>query len=185
VQVQAGRYRGRKIRHLPSRDIRPCSSRVKKSLFDTLAARIDFDGIDVLDLFAGFGNLGFEALSRGARSACFVEQNRQAIETMKATAADIGAGAAARFVMADVTAFLKRLEGSAFDLVFCDPPYRWEDYEFLIRSILDTGLLASEGLLLIEHHASRDFSVSHGYLFHKDYGTTRVSFFTPEPGDHE
>ncbi|RXK89068.1 16S rRNA (guanine(966)-N(2))-methyltransferase RsmD [Chlorobaculum sp. 24CR] len=184
MQVQAGRYRGRKIRHLPSRDIRPCSSRVKKSLFDTLAARIDFDGIEVLDLFAGFGNLGFEALSRGARSACFVEQNRQALETMKATASDIGVQSSVRFVMADVTAFLKRNEGP-FDLVFCDPPYRWEDYEHLIRSILDTGLLAPGGLLLMEHHASHDFSPSRGYLFHKDYGTTRVSFFTPETGTHE
>jgi len=69
--------------------------------------------------------------------------------------------------------------------VFCDPPYRWEDYEHLIRSILDTGLLAPEGLLLIEHHASLDFTSSRGYLFHKDYGTTRVSFFTPESGTHE
>jgi len=180
VQVQAGRYRGRKIRHLPSRDIRPCSSRVKKSLFDTLAARIDFDGIDVLDLFAGFGNLGFEALSRGARSVCFVEQNRKALDTMKQTASDIGVQSLARFVMADVSAFLKREKGP-FDLVFCDPPYRWEDYELLIRSILDTGLLVADGLLLIEHHSSHDFSQSRGYLFHKDYGTTRVSFFTPEP----
>jgi len=180
VQVQAGRYRGRKIRHLPSRDIRPCSSRVKKSLFDTLAARIDFDGIDVLDLFAGFGNLGFEALSRGARSVCFVEQNRKALDTMKRTASDIGVQSLARFVMADVSAFLKREKGP-FDLVFCDPPYRWEDYELLIRSILDTGLLVADGLLLIEHHSSHDFSQSRGYLFHKDYGTTRVSFFTPEP----
>jgi len=180
LQIHAGRYRGRKIRHLPSRDIRPCTSRVKKSLFDTLAARIDFEGIDVLDLFAGFGNLGFEALSRGARSVCFVEQNRKALDTMKQTAADIGVQSSARFVMADVSAFLKRQEGP-FELVFCDPPYRWEDYELLIRSILDTGLLAADGLLLIEHHASHDFSQSRGYLFHKDYGTTRVSFFTPEP----
>jgi len=180
LQIHAGRYRGRKIRHLPSRDIRPCTSRVKKSLFDTLAARIDFEGIDVLDLFAGFGNLGFEALSRGARSVCFVEQNRKALDTMKQTAADIGVQSSARFVMADVSAFLKRQEGP-FELVFCDPPYRWEDYELLIRSILDTGLLAADGLLLIEHHASHDFSQSRGYLFHKDYGTTRVSFLTPEP----
>ncbi|HHE31185.1 MAG TPA: 16S rRNA (guanine(966)-N(2))-methyltransferase RsmD [Chlorobaculum parvum] len=180
MQIQAGRYRGRKIRHLPSRDIRPCSSRVKKSLFDTLAARIDFEGIEVLDLFAGFGNLGFEALSRGAKSACFVEQNRKALDTMKQTASDIGVQSLARFVMADVSAFLKREQGP-FDLVFCDPPYRWEDYELLIRPILDTGLLAAGGLLLIEHYSSHDFSQSRGYLFHKDYGTTRVSFFTPEP----
>lgn len=181
MQIQAGRYRGRKIRHLPSRDIRPCSSRVKKSLFDTLAARLDFDGIEVLDLFAGFGNLGFEALSRGAKSACFVEQNRKALDTMKQTAADIGVHSSARFVMADVTLFLKREKGPPFDLVFCDPPYRWEDYELLICPILDTGLLAVGALLLIEHHSSHDFSQSRGYLFHKDYGTTRVSFFTPEP----
>lgn len=181
MQIHAGRYRGRKIRQLPSRDIRPCTSRVKKSLFDTLSARLDFEGIDVLDLFAGFGNLGFEALSRGARSACFVEQNRKALDTMKATARDLGVETSARFVMADVTAFLKRQDGQQYELVFCDPPYRWEDYEHLIRSILDTGLLAADGLLLIEHHASHDFSQSRGYLFHKDYGTTRVSFFTPEP----
>jgi 16S rRNA (guanine(966)-N(2))-methyltransferase RsmD len=135
----------------------------------------------VLDLFAGFGNLGFESLSRGAGSVCFVEQNRPAIETMKSTAADIGASTSVRFVLADVTTFLKRKGEGPFDLVFCDPPYRWEDYEALLRSILDTGLLASGGLLLMEHHASHDFSLSRGYLFHKDYGTTRVSFFTPEP----
>ena len=178
MQVQAGRYRGRKIRHIPSRDIRPCSSRVKKSLFDTVGARIDFEDIDVLDLFAGFGNMGFEALSRGARSACFVEQNRQAIETMKGTAADLGVTEDSRFVMADVTAFLKREEGVAYELVFCDPPYRWEDYGSLVRAIVGGGLLAEEGLLLVEHHASHDFSSLPGYLFHKDYGTTRVSFFT-------
>ncbi|NTU58314.1 MAG: 16S rRNA (guanine(966)-N(2))-methyltransferase RsmD [Chlorobiaceae bacterium] len=180
MQVQAGRYRGRRIRNLPTLDIRPCSSRVKKSLFDTIGARIDFDGIEVLDLFAGFGNLGFEALSRGAHSACFVDQSRHAIEAMRGTAADLGVTAMTRFVSADVTAFLKRAEGP-FDLVFCDPPYRWEDYESLIRSILDGGILADDGLLLVEHHGSHDFSSSSGYLFHKDYGKTRVSFFTSEP----
>jgi 16S rRNA (guanine(966)-N(2))-methyltransferase RsmD len=180
VQVQAGRYRGRKIRNLPSRDIRPCSSRVKKSLFDTLEARIDFDGIEVLDLFAGFGNMGFEALSRGAHGACFVEMNRQALETMRATATDLGVTAMTRFVNADVTAFLKR-EVGPFELVFCDPPYRWEDYHSLIRTILDGELMSEDGLLLMEHHSSHDFSTTPGYLFHKDYGTTRVSFFTPEP----
>jgi 16S rRNA (guanine966-N2)-methyltransferase len=180
VQVQAGKYRGRKIRNLPSRDIRPCSSRVKKSLFDTIGARIDFEGLEVLDLFAGFGNMGFESLSRGARSACFVEQNRQALETMRTTAAELGVTAATRFVMSDVLSFLKREEGT-YDLVFCDPPYRWEDYGFLVSSIVSGSLLADEGLLLVEHHASHDFSSRPGYMFHKDYGTTRVSFFTRVP----
>lgn len=178
MQVQAGKYRGRKIRNFKTNDVRPCSSRVKKSLFDTIGARMDFDGIEVLDLFAGFGNLGFETLSRGAGGACFVERSRQAIETMKQTAADIGATEASRFVPADVTAFLKRDEGVVYDLVFCDPPYRWEDYPSLVHAIVEGPLLSGDGLLLMEHHASHDFSSLPGYLFHKDYGTTRVSFFT-------
>lgn len=178
MQVQAGKYRGRKIRNFKTNDVRPCSSRVKKSLFDTIGARIDFEDIEVLDLFAGFGNLGFETLSRGAGGACFVERSRQAIETMKQTAADIGATEASRFVPADVTAFLKRDEGVVYDLVFCDPPYRWEDYPSLVHAIVEGPLLSGDGLLLMEHHASHDFSSLPGYLFHKDYGTTRVSFFT-------
>ncbi len=138
---------------------------------------MDFEDIDVLDLFAGFGNLGFEALSRGARNACFVEQNRQAIETMRTTAGDLGVAAESRFVPADVTAFLRR-EERVYDLVFCDPPYRWENYVSLVQAIVSGPLLAEEGLLLMEHHSSHDFSTLPGYLFHKDYGTTRVSFFT-------
>lgn len=181
MQVQSGLYRGRKIRHLPSRDIRPCSSRVKKSLFDTIGARLDFEGIDILDLFAGFGTLGFESLSRGAASVCFVEQNRQALDTMKATAADLGVTGACRFVNADVTAFLGR-EARTYDLVFCDPPYRWADYGNLIEAIVTGDLLEPEhGMLLMEHHSSHDFSAAPGYLFHKDYGTTRISYFTHEP----
>jgi len=178
LQVQAGKYRGRKIRQIPTHDVRPCSSRVKKSLFDTIGARLDFEEIEVLDLFAGFGNLGFEALSRGAAGACFVEQNRKALEVMKGTAGDLGVTGKSRFVMADVTAFLKREEGIVYDLVFCDPPYRWEDYPSLVRAIVGGDLLAEGGLLLVEHHSSHDFSTLPGYLFHKDYGTTRVSFFT-------
>ncbi len=137
---------------------------------------MDFDGLEVLDLFAGFGNLGFEALSRGARSACFVDLGRQALETVKATAADLGVSGQCRFVQSDATAFLKR-EAGTYDLVFCDPPYRWEDYGALVGPIV-SSLLAEDGLLLVEHHASHDFSAFPGYLFHKDYGTTRVTFFT-------
>jgi 16S rRNA (guanine966-N2)-methyltransferase len=176
MHVQAGRFRGRRIRDLPSRDIRPCTGRVKKSLFDTLGARMDFEEIDVLDLFAGFGSLGFEVLSRGAGSVTFVEQNRAALDTMKATATDLGVGEMVRFVQSDVTLFLER-EQRQYDLVFCDPPYRWEGYELLIERIASGGVLAEEGLLVMEHHAILDFSTSNSYLFHKDYGSTRVSFF--------
>ncbi|MEI6758073.1 MAG: 16S rRNA (guanine(966)-N(2))-methyltransferase RsmD [Chlorobium sp.] len=176
MQIQAGIYKGRKIRSSSSHAIRPCSSRVKKSLFDTLAARIDFEGIAVLDLFAGFGSLGFEALSRGAASVCFVDQHVDSLKAMKATALQIGLHEKVRIVNADVTAFLGRASGP-FDLVFCDPPYSWPDYDLLIERICGGTLLASEGMLLMEHSAHIDFQHAPGYSFHKDYGMTRVTFF--------
>ncbi|NTU97923.1 MAG: methyltransferase domain-containing protein [Chlorobiaceae bacterium] len=176
MQIQAGIYKGMKIRSSPSRDVRPCSSRVKKSIFDTLAARIDFEGITVLDLFAGFGSLGFEAFSRGAGSVWFVDRHPDALKDMKATSMQLGAPDRLRIVNSDVVSFLGRTR-EQFDLVFCDPPYAWPDYPGLVEKIAGKGVLAEEGMLLIEHSTSVDLGGSLWYSFHKDYGMTRVTFF--------
>jgi 16S rRNA (guanine(966)-N(2))-methyltransferase RsmD len=149
---------------------------VKKSLFDTLTARIDFEGASVLDLFAGFGSLGFEALSRGARSVCFVDQHIDALKALKATTTQLAVQESVKIVNADVLAYLGRVTGP-FDLLFCDPPYSWPDYDRLIERIFAGTLLAEEGLLLMEHSAHLDFSHSPYYSFHRDYGMTRVTFF--------
>jgi 16S rRNA (guanine966-N2)-methyltransferase len=176
VQILAGIYKGRKIRSSSSLAIRPCSSRVKKSLFDTLTARIDFEDASVLDLFAGFGSLGFEALSRGAQSVCFVDQHVDALKALKATALQIAVHERVKIVNADVSAFLSHATGQ-FDLVFCDPPYSWPDYDRLIERIFAGTLLVQDGLLLMEHSAHLDFMQSPYYSFHRDYGMTRVTFF--------
>jgi len=176
VQILAGIYKGRKIRSSSSHAIRPCSSRVKKSIFDTLASRIDFEGASILDLFAGFGSLGFEALSRGAASVSFVDQHVDALKALKATATQLGGQECVKIVNADVSAFLGRAKGS-FDLIFCDPPYSWPDYNRLLEQIFGARLLAEGAFLLIEHSTQVDFTSSPYYFFHKDYGMTRVTFF--------
>ena len=176
MQILAGIYKGRKIRSSSSHAIRPCSSRVKKSIFDTLGARIDFEGASVLDLFAGFGSLGFEALSRGAGLVSFVDQHGDALKALKSTTLQLGVHDQVRIVHSDVSAFLGRATGR-FDLVFCDPPYSWPDYDRLIEKIVGSRLLAEEGLLLIEHSTHIDCSRSPYYSFHRDYGMTRVTFF--------
>lgn len=176
MQILAGTYKGRKIRSSSSQAIRPCSSRVKKSLFDILSGRMDFEGASVLDLFAGFGSLGFEALSRGAKSVCFVDQHVDSLKALKVTAQQLGLHDGVKIVNADVTAFLGRSAGQ-FDLVFCDPPYSWLDYELLIEKIIGGKILAEKGLLLIEHSTHIDLKGSPYYSFHRDYGMTRVTFF--------
>ena len=176
MQILAGIYKGRKIRSSSSQAIRPCSSRVKKSLFDILEGRIDFDGVAVLDLFAGFGSLGFEALSRGAESVCFIDQHVDALKALKSTTLQLGVQDRVKIVNADVSAFLGRAAGE-FGLVFCDPPYSWQDYDMLIEKIVGGGLLAEDGFLLIEHSTHIDFKHSPYYSFQRDYGMTRVTFF--------
>ena len=149
---------------------------MKKSIFDTLAARLDFEGVAVLDLFAGFGSLGFEALSRGAESVCFVDQHVDALRAMKATALQLGVQDCVNIVNADILAFLGRATGQ-YDLLFCDPPYSWPDYDTLLERIFGGALLAQAGFLLVEHSSHLDFRTLQNYPFHKDYGMTRVTFF--------
>ena len=179
MNILAGTYRGRKLCNAKSHDIRPCSSRVKKSLFDTLATRLDFDGIAVLDLFAGFGSLGFEALSRGAASVTFVDQHQDSLASLRSTAKQLHIEEQVHVVNASVPAFIARSTAS-FALLFCDPPYAWADYPALIDGIFTRSLLTNDGIMLMEHSTQHNFSSSPYYSFHKDYGMTRVTFFRKE-----
>ena len=176
MQIIAGAYRGRKIRTTSSQDVRPCSSRVKKSLFDTLLHRFTFEEAKVLDLFAGFGSLGFEALSRGAASVTFVDRHPESLRSLREIARELALEDQVSIIDEDVPAFLCRYSGEA-DLVFCDPPYSWQDYNGLIESIMDEDGLSEDGFLLIEHSARLGLTASPYYRFHKDYGMTRVTFF--------
>jgi len=122
MRVIAGRYKGHRLQAPPGRDTRPTSDRVREALFSILGARVE--GARVLDLFAGSGALGIEALSRGAREATFVDSAAAAV---RAIAANLEAvGAEATVVRAEARRFLGGASRSArqYDLVFLDPPYR-------------------------------------------------------------
>ena len=177
MQIQSGRYKGKKLQRSTTGSIRPCSSRVKKSLFDILSVRMDLAGIKVLDLFAGFGSLGYEALSRGAGEVCFVDSSVQSLTSLRETASELGIASEVRIVKKEVVRFVKT-EKNTYDLVFCDPPYNWKDYRGLIREIFNRSLVTENGVLLVEHSNRHSFEDEPQYAFHKDYGMTRVSFFS-------
>jgi 16S rRNA (guanine966-N2)-methyltransferase len=121
VRIIAGRWGGRRLIAPPGRGTRPTSDRVREALFSILGP---LDGERVLDLFAGSGALGLEALSRGAAQATFVERERAALRALRDNVADLGAEA--EVVAGDALAFLRaaRERGAQYDLVFLDPPYR-------------------------------------------------------------
>jgi 16S rRNA (guanine966-N2)-methyltransferase len=122
MRVIAGRYRGRRLQAPPGDATRPTSDRVREALFSVLGARVD--GARVLDLYAGSGALGIEALSRGAAEATFVDSAPAAIRAVRANLEAIGAEAEVR--RADARRFLgsASARGREYDLVFLDPPYR-------------------------------------------------------------
>ena len=127
MRVIAGRYGGRRLAAPPGRGTRPTSDRVREALFGTLDARGAVDGASVLDLYAGSGALGIEALSRGAERAVFVERDARVAAVLRTNLETLGVGAqTAEIRRIDVPAALRdaRERGENYSLLLCDPPYR-------------------------------------------------------------
>ncbi len=155
VRIAGGTLRGRRLQVGRARDLRPTSERAREGLFDWLGERVS--GCTVLDLYAGTGALGIEALSRGAERAVFVERSRRALEALRLNCRELGLEAVTRIVPGSASAALTRLarSGESFDLVLADPPYGGDDWARLAKGANLVDLLAPAALLLLER-ATRD-----------------------------
>ena len=154
TRIVAGAARGRQLA-VPPRGTRPTTDRVRESVFNVLAARLDFEGLRVLDLFAGSGALGLEALSRGARSVLFIESDRRAAEVIDRNIATVGlSGTAVR--RGAVAAVLGAGTAIPMDLVFADPPYEIgnTEVESVLSALGSRGWLASGAVAVVERSAS-------------------------------
>ncbi|BBX71043.1 16S rRNA (guanine(966)-N(2))-methyltransferase RsmD [Mycolicibacterium psychrotolerans] len=163
---------------MPQHGTRPTTDRVRESLFNLLAVRIDFTGIDVVDLYAGSGALGLEALSRGARSALFVESDARAAAVIERNIASLGArGATVR--RAPVAAVVAGAAGAPADLVLADPPYAVTTGEVtgLVAALADHGWVADGSVVVVERPTSvPQIDWPDGWIAWKArrYGDTRV-----------
>jgi 16S rRNA (guanine(966)-N(2))-methyltransferase RsmD len=152
MRVIAGEAKGRRLKMLAREGIRPTSDRVKESLFDIIGYRAC--GARVLDLYAGTGNLGIEALSRGAAFALFVERASRAAALIRENLAQTGLVARAEVWQTDAqTALLSlRSRESFFDLIFLDPPYGYQFTGEVLGALARGRLMARGGLVIFEHH---------------------------------
>jgi 16S rRNA (guanine(966)-N(2))-methyltransferase RsmD len=144
MRVITGTARGRKLGEPKNMDIRPTTDKVKESIFNII--QFDIEGRRVLDLFAGTGQLGIEALSRGAKSAVFVDASNEAVKIVRANLAHCGL--TGEVVRDDAVAFLSRC--GKFDLVFLDPPYQSGLMEAVLRKIIQFDILADGGIIVCE-----------------------------------
>jgi 16S rRNA (guanine(966)-N(2))-methyltransferase RsmD len=164
----------------PHKGIRPTSSRVREALFDILRARIR--GAVVLDLYAGTGAVGFEALREGASSVYFVEGSRAASAKIEQYIETKGLSDRASIVMKKAAAFPDWAEdrGLGFDIIFLDPPYHTDETEQILAALGDSSLLNEGGVVIAEHFEKKNLPEVFGTLQKvKDYryGDTMLSFF--------
>jgi 16S rRNA (guanine966-N2)-methyltransferase len=156
MKITGGIHKGRVIRTVEGPGYRPAQAKVREALFSMLASRgMQWQGAHVLDLFAGSGSLGLEALSRGAEAAAFVDTSRKAAAALKQTLSELGiVGGQYRVTTADVFAYLGKRPDRAFDLIFIDPPYRMDFFEKALRKCVKGGFLAEGGMLVAEVEAA-------------------------------
>jgi 16S rRNA (guanine966-N2)-methyltransferase len=165
MRIIAGTYRSRVLAAPPGMATRPTSDRLRETLFNVLAARIA--GATFLDLYAGSGAVGLEALSRGAASITFVERAQPALKTLRANLASLGIEREFRVHTGPVAAFLRSGRGVAFDLVFLDPPY---DHSAEYGSTLgllggaSADVMAPGAIVIAEHRRKERLEDRYGTL---------------------
>lgn len=180
MRIIAGTYRSRVLEAPPGLDTRPTSDRLRETLFNVLAPRIE--GAALLDLYAGSGAVGLEALSRGAARVVCVERAQPALKALRANLARLGIAGGLRVEALSVAAFLKRAQ-VPFDVVFLDPPYdAAESYAATLGALggAAAALLAPSALVIAEHRRKEKLADSYGLLQRTrllEQGDASLSFF--------
>ena len=174
MRIISGKYGGRTLHPPKGLPVRPTTDQAKEALFNILSHRFDFDDLNVLDLFSGTGNIGYEFLSRGVQSVNMVDRHNGCAKYIRDVLKQLGA-ADGRITKSDVKAFLKRCN-TTFDLIFLDPPYQMPGQSELIDLIIGNSLLNPGGLIILEHE--KKYKVPHSTLQEtRCYGNSCFSFY--------
>ncbi len=182
MRVITGTARGRKLKEPVGMDIRPTTDMVKEALFNII--QFDIEGRRVLDLFAGTGQLGIEALSRGAKSAVFVDESSAAIRIVRENVEMAGFSKQARIIQGESLGFLRA--GEQFDLIFLDPPYQTNLLEKALKKATEFDILSEGGIMVCESKADKEMpELAPPYQKQREYryGKTKISLYTKIPSE--
>ena len=181
MRIVGGTFRGHRLTVPSGRSTRPTADRTREAIFNLVASRIALADARVLDLFAGSGALGLEALSRGAASATFLEKAGTALGTIRKNADALGVTRRCTVVRADALRWLKSSD-AAFDLVLADPPYALAE----LPGLPDLALpcVVPGGLLVLEHGGDTSFEAHPAHETSRGYGQTVVSVFCAAVRNH-
>ena len=187
MRITGGEFGGRNLKVPKSDLIRPTQDRVREALFNIL--QFEVPGAAFLDLFAGSGAVGLEALSRGAKSVTFVERERRHLTVLKENLELLKVDTKARaceVIAADAYAYLSRYTGPGFEIVFADPPYALGEergYVEVLKTLAERGVVKAGGLFIAEMTASQSVEEVVGWELFRDrtYGKTRLCLWRKRP----
>ncbi|MBN2596047.1 16S rRNA (guanine(966)-N(2))-methyltransferase RsmD [Labilibaculum sp.] len=175
MRIISGTHKGRRISPDKNFKARPTTDFAKESLFNVLNNVIDFEDLKVLDLFGGTGGISYEFASRGAEMVMCIEKNHNHFSFIQKTIKELKFEQI-QAIKTDVFRFLRNFP-QKFDLIFADPPFAMKSLETIPNLVFEKELLSEDGLLIIEHGSSNDFSAHPNFTEKRVYGSVNFSFF--------
>ncbi len=180
MRIIGGEFRGRKIKQPTFKTVRPTKDRIREAVFNIIAAGVP--GTSVLDVFAGSGAYGLEALSRGAKKAVFVEKDRRCAGMIRENAGLLGVEGRAKIITKDAFKAIGSFaeDNEKFDLVFCDPPFGKDMARKTLIMVNQYDILKPSGSLIIEHHRADGIPEAEGRISvykQRTYGDISISFY--------
>ncbi len=175
MRIITGIYKGRHFEIPRTFKARPTTDFAKENIFNVLRGYIDFEGKTALDLFAGTGSISLELVSRGCEKVVSVEADRDHANFIRQCFQKLGKEKDV-LIRGDVFRFLKSCH-QRFDFIFADPPYNLPDLPKIPKLILESDILADDGIFVFEHGKRNDFSSVPGFVEHRSYGSVNFSIF--------
>jgi 16S rRNA (guanine966-N2)-methyltransferase len=177
LRIIGGKYKGRRIVPPGNFKARPTTDFAREGIFNILNNRVDFETVDVLDLFSGTGSISIEFASRGAASVHLVEKDWKHISGIRQIIKELGIENI-RPIHIDVKAYLRACS-IKYDIVFADPPYELSWLKELPDLVTGAGIIKEEGFFILEHPKDLSFSGHKLFFEHRNYGGVNFSFFNP------
>lgn len=180
MRIISGKFKGKRLTSFRGRQVRPTSDKVREAIFDILP--LEWDGKEVLDLFAGTGALGIESLSRGAQKVVFIEHHFRTLKILEKNIGALYLGERCKLLKLTVEEGLDFIKRRAwkFDVAFLDPPYGKGLTDNTLCLIANSEVMKENGIVVVEHHDKEQLSERYQKLQmdgQRKYGSTKVSFF--------
>jgi 16S rRNA (guanine966-N2)-methyltransferase len=175
MRIISGQFKGRRLQVPTNITARPTTDFAKEGLFNLLNNRIDFEGIDVLDLFAGTGSISIEFVSRECKSVISIEQNERHSAFIRKMCTELKITNLS-LIRTDVFKFIDSCHAQ-FDMIFADPPYELVQLAQIPDLIFAKKLLKEDGLFVLEHSSKNNFDQHPHFVDHRNYGNVNFSFF--------